>query len=228
MTSPSGDNHTISAIVPAYNEEETIGGVVRALVLSKLFSEVVVISDGSTDRTAEEARSAGATTVHELPRRGGKGAAMQHGITHTDSPLIFFCDADLLGLNKKHIQDVLDPVLSGERVMNVALRDRGKLFMRLAAYLPLIGGERALYRHVIEGIPDRYLRGFMVESALNYYCRINKLPYGSVPLFGLKIRHKYQKVGWVRGVGQYFKMAWEIAKAMFTVRAAHWTGRFHV
>lgn len=218
----------IAAIVPAYNEESTVSDVVRALVTSKFFSEVVVISDGSTDRTADEARKAGATTVHELPRRGGKGAAMQHGITHTDSAIVFFCDADLLGLNKKHIQDVLDPVLRGTRVMNVALRDRGKIFMRLAAYLPLIGGERALYRHVIEAIPDRYLRGFMVESALNYYCRVNKFSYGSVPLFGLKIRHKYEKVGWLRGVGQYFKMAWEINKAMLTVRVAHWTGRFHV
>lgn len=218
----------IAAIVPAYNEEKTIGGVVRALVSSKTFSEVVVISDGSTDRTAEEARKAGATLVHELPRRSGKGAAMQHGITHTDSPLIFFCDADLLGLNKKHIADVLAPVLRGDRVMNVGIRDRGRLMMKISAHLPLIGGERALYRHILEGIPDRYLRGFMVESALNYYCRINKLKYGTAPLYGLHIRHKYDKVGWVRGIGQYFKMAFQIVKAILTVRIAHWTGRFHV
>lgn len=218
----------IAAIVPAYNEEETIGGVVGALVQSKLFFEIVVISDGSTDQTASRAREAGATLVHELPRRGGKGKAMQHGITHTDSPIIFFCDADLLGLNTTHLVAVLAPVLAGERVMNVGIRDRGNLMMKISAHLPLIGGERALYRHIIEGIPDRYLRGFMVESALNYFCRINRLSYGTSPMPGLKIKHKYQKVGWARGIGQYFSMAWQITTAIVTVRVAHFTGRFHV
>lgn len=218
----------IAAIVPAYNEEKTIGGVVHALVASNLFSEIVVISDGSTDKTADEARKNGATLVHELPKRGGKGKAMQHGITHTDSPVIFFSDADLIGLNTKHIKAVIEPVLRGDCVMNIGLRDRGRLMMKISAHLPLIGGERALYRHVLEGIPDRYLRGFMVESALNYYCRINKLKYGTAPLYGLHIRHKYDKVGWVRGIGQYFKMAFQIVKAILTVRIAHWTGRFHV
>lgn len=218
----------IAAIVPAYNEEKTIGGVVRALAVSKLFSEIVVISDGSTDTTADEARANGATLVHELPKRGGKGKAMQHGITHTDSPIIFFSDADLIGLNTDHLKAVIEPVLRGDCVMNVGLRDRGRLMMKISAHLPLIGGERALYRHVLEGIPDQYLRGFMVESALNYYCRINNLKYGTAPLYGLHIRHKYDKVGWVRGVGQYFKMAFQIVKAILTVRIAHWTGRFHV
>lgn len=218
----------IAAIVPAYNEEETIGDVVRALVSSGVFDEVIVISDGSTDGTAAEARAAGATMVHEFPKRGGKGAAMLHGVTHTDAPIIFFSDADLLGLNAEHIKAVLASVLSGKNLMNVGLRDRGKLFMRFSAHLPLIGGERALYRHVLEGIPDRYLRGFMVESALNYFCRINKLAYGTTPLYGLHIRHKYQKVGLLKGVFQYFHMGWQISKAMLTVRLAHWTGRFHV
>ena len=218
----------IAAIVPAFNEEETIGGVVRALASSGLFSEVVVISDGSTDRTAKEAKAAGATMVHELPRRGGKGKAMQHGITHTDSSIVFFCDADLFGLTTPHLEAILAPVMRGERVMNIGIRDRGALMMKISPHLPLIGGERALYRHIIEAIPDKYLRGFMVESALNYYCRINKLPYGTSPMPGLKIRHKYQKVGCLRGIWQYFKMSWQSTKAILTVRLAHLTGRFHV
>lgn len=218
----------IAAIVPAYNEAETIGAVVRALVSSGLFSEVVVISDGSTDKTAARAREAGATLVHELPRRGGKGKAMQHGVTHTDSPIIFFSDADLYGLNTTHIHAVLDPVLRGDRVMNVGLRDRGRLMMKISAHLPLIGGERALYRHIIEAIPDRYLRGFMVESALNYFCRVNRFTYGSTPLYGLKIRHKYQKVGLVRGALQYLHMWYQIVRAILTVRLAHLAGKFHV
>jgi len=99
-----------AAIIPAYNEEETIRDVVAAVVASPLVDQVIVISDGSTDRTAEIARGAGAHLVHELPRRGGKGAAMLHGITHTDAPIIAFFDADLKGLNPDHVERLMLPV----------------------------------------------------------------------------------------------------------------------
>jgi len=216
----------VAAIVPAYNEEETIGPVVKALVGSGFFNEVIVISDGSTDKTAAYAREAGATLVHELPRRGGKAAAMQHGITHTDAPIIFFADADLYGFNKDHIKKILDPVVQGKKVMNVGIRDRGAFFMGLSKHLPLIGGERAIIRKVIEDIPQKYLQGFMVEAAMNYYCRSRKLPYGSVPCNGLHIRHKYQKVGVGKAMGQYFRMSWQVLHAMIAVRWAHLLGKF--
>lgn len=216
----------IAAIVPAYNEEETVGNVVQALRGSGFFSEVIVISDGSDDKTAERARQAGATLVHELPRRGGKAAAMQHGITHTDAPIIFFADADLYGFSREHINRILDPVLAGKKVMNVGIRDRGAFFMRLGKRLPLIGGERAIIRKVLEDIPQKYLQGFMVEAAMNYYCRSRRLPYGSVLCPGLHIRHKYQKVGMVRGLGQYFRMTLQVFHAMIAVRLAYLVGKF--
>lgn len=223
MTSRS---HSVAAIVPAFNEQETVGGVVRVLVSSKLFGEVIVVSDGSTDGTAARAREAGASLVHELPFRHGKGAAMAHGVTHTDAPVLFFADADLYGLSKKNLEAVLGPVLDGKKVMNVGIRDRGPFFMKLSAHLPLIGGERALVRKVFEDIPDAYKRGFMVESALNFFCRSRRLRYGSVPCLGLTIRRKTQKVGMLRGALQYLHMWWQIIKAMTTVRLAYVSGKF--
>lgn len=214
-----------TAIIPAYNEEPTIAGVVRALRESPLVGEIVVVCDGSTDRSAERAREAGAT-VYELPKNAGKGAAMLHGLAHTDAPIIVFLDADLVGLNADHVERLLLPVLSGSRVMNVGIRDRGPLVSRLAARLPLIGGERAMLRQVAEGVPPEYLQGFMVESALNYYCRSRKLPYGSVFLPGLGIRRKYEKVGWRRGVLEYAGMAWQIVAAMAPVRVGRILNRF--
>lgn len=216
----------IAAIVPAFNEQETVGGVVRVLVSSKLFDEVIVVSDGSTDETAARAREAGATMVHELPFRHGKGAAMAHGVTHTDAPVLFFADADLYGLSKKNIEAVIKPVLDGKRAMNVGMRDRGNFFMKLSAHLPLIGGERALARKVFEDIPDDFKRGFMVESALNYYCRSRHLPYGTAPMPGVTIKRKMDKVGFVRGAGQYLHMWWQIIKAMTAVRLAYVSGKF--
>lgn len=215
----------VAAIVPALNEEQTIGSVVETLVASPRVDEVIVVSDGSTDGTAEVARSAGARVV-ELPKRGGKGAAMLHGVAQTDAPILLFADADLKGFTTDHVERLLAPVISGGRIMNVGLRDRGPFIGRFARFLPLIGGERAMKRSIIEQIPPEYLSGFMVESALNYYCRSRGLSYGSVPLAGLSIRRKYEKVGWAEGLRQYWKMSKQVATAMIRVRVAKLRGKF--
>ncbi len=83
-----------------------------------------------------------------------------------------------------------------------------------------------MLRRVVEGIPPEYLQGFMIESALNYYCRSRKLSYGTVFLPGLGIRRKYEKVGWKRGVVEYVKMGWQIAAAMTVVRVGRLLKRF--
>lgn len=64
-------------VVPLYNEESVIGGVIEGLLPS--FPNVVCIDDGSTDRSAEVARRAGAHLV-EHPINLGQGAALQTGI----------------------------------------------------------------------------------------------------------------------------------------------------
>lgn len=213
----------VAAVVPAYNEEQTIGEIVGVLKASPLIDYVVVISDGSTDKTADIARLAGADLVHEFPWRHGKGAALQHGVTHTDAPVIAFFDADLVGLTVEHVRLVVEPVLAGTRDMNVGLRDRGPFWTWLAWFMPLIGGERALDRTIIEHIPDQYLRGWKIESALNYYCKANHLPYGKVIMPGITIRRKMDKVGFWLGLREYIHMFSQVAQAMIEVRLAHAT-----
>lgn len=223
---PYGRRPRVAAIIPAYNEEPTIAGVVAVAVESPLIDEVIVVSDGSSDRTAEMAREAGATIVRELPVTSGKGAAMLHGVTNTDAPILVFLDADLIGLRLDHLERLILPVLSGAKTMNVLLRDRGPIITRLMRHLPLIGGERALPRFVIEKIPPEYVQGFMVEAALNYYCRSHRLRYGSVAAPGLKIRHKYEKVGMKAAMWQYIHMSYQGIWAMIAVRLARLFGRF--
>jgi len=214
------DKLTAAAVVPAYNEEKTIGEVVRTLIASGLFEDVIVVSDGSTDGTAREAHRAGATLVPQFPVKHGKGAAMGHGVAHTDAPVVCFFDADLKGLTAEHARQVLEPVITGRRYMNVGLRDRGPFWTRVAMFLPLVGGERAIRREIFDLIPDKYLEGFKVESALNYFCRINRLPYGFTVLPGLTIVRKMQKVGIWRGFRQYVRMWKQVFWAMLQVRLA--------
>lgn len=216
---------TVCAIIPAYNEEATITHVIHPLVSSELIDEVFVVSDGSTDHTARVAEDAGAR-VHQLSRNRGKGEAMQYAVAHTQSEVLVFLDADLIGLTSDHIERLVLPVVNGARAMNVGIRDRGPVFTRLSHHLPLISGERALRREVFEGVPGEYLHGFMVETSLNYFCRVHHLSYGTVDLPGLTIRRKYQKVSWPRAVVQYIGMSGEVVQAMLAVRLAKLFGRF--
>ncbi|MBI4592112.1 glycosyltransferase [Candidatus Uhrbacteria bacterium] len=215
----------VAAIIPAWNEEETITQVVSTVARSSWIQEVIVISDGSTDATAHRARAAGAT-VYEMPTNIGKGEAMWFGLQKTNATVLVFLDADLRGLTSDHLEQLVHPVVSGSRAMNVGLRDRGRLLTSLSRHLPLISGERALWRLVMEQIHPTYLRGFMVEVALNYFCRSHRLSYGAVELVGLSIRRKYEKVGWPRAVLQYAQMAFQVAKAIVIVRVAHLRGKF--
>lgn len=218
-------NHRVCAIIPAYNEEQTVAPVVEVVRASELIDEVIVVSDGSTDQTAVNARAAGAT-VYERTRQQGKGQALLYAATKTNADILVFFDADLKGFNTDHVERLVLPVLSGARMMNIGLRDRGGFMRKLAYHLPLISGERALRRSIFEKIPPEFLQGFMVETTLNYFCRMHGLAYGAVLLPGLSIRTKYEKVGIFRGVLQYTRMTFEILQAHLAIRIAKLLGKF--
>ncbi len=80
-------------IIPALNEEGSVGSVLRA-VPAGLFSEVIVVDNGSSDRTADVARGAGAQVVPE-PRRGyGQACQAGLGAVGGDIEAVAFIDAD--------------------------------------------------------------------------------------------------------------------------------------
>lgn len=218
-------NAKIAAIVPAYNEEKTIANVVRPLVASGLFSDVIVVSDGSSDLTAKEAGGAGAA-VYELPRNRGKGQALSHGAAMTDAQILFFCDADLYGFKKENMEALLAPVLKGEAAMSVGIRDRGRFWSWVSMHTPLIGGERAMLRGVFEHIPDNLVKGFMVEMALNAHCSRHGLAVARVMMPGVTIRRKMQKVGFWAGLLGYIKMFYQVGKAAVLVRLGWLLKRF--
>jgi cellulose synthase/poly-beta-1,6-N-acetylglucosamine synthase-like glycosyltransferase len=93
---PYGELPTVSLIVAAYDEEEVIERKVanaRALDYPPSRLEVIVASDGSSDRTADLARSAGADLVLEL-RRGGKVAALNQAARRASGAILAFSDAN--------------------------------------------------------------------------------------------------------------------------------------
>ena len=69
---------TVAAIVPAYNEADTIGDILQVLLRCPDIDELIVVNDGSSDDTADIAASLGVRVVNLYPNRG-KGGAMKAG-----------------------------------------------------------------------------------------------------------------------------------------------------
>ena len=114
---------TVSVVIPARNEEATVGTIVtiirRHLVEQvPLVDEVLVVDSRSADRTAAVAAAAGARVVaqddvlHTLPRREGKGEALWKGLASSLGELVVFVDADLRGFTPDFVTGLLAPLLT--------------------------------------------------------------------------------------------------------------------
>jgi glycosyltransferase involved in cell wall biosynthesis len=88
---------TVSVIIPAFNEERIIGKVIKktieVLELHQLDFEVIVVDDGSQDKTGETASQAGATVLKH-PYNIGNGAAIKRGIHHSTGEIVVMMDGD--------------------------------------------------------------------------------------------------------------------------------------
>lgn len=105
------DNRKIAVILPAYNEEVSIGSVV---LLSRRYADkVIVVDDGSSDRTAEVAAIAGAEVIVHSPNMG-KGMAFKTGFAAVeDADVIVTMDSDGQH-NPADIPKLVAPILKGE------------------------------------------------------------------------------------------------------------------
>lgn len=210
-----------AAIVPALNEAQTIGKVIETLVKAECFDEIIVVSDGSTDRTAVIAHDLGVKVI-EHPKPRGKAGAMISGVKATKADAIFFCDADLRGLRVAHLQKLVKAFDSHDFGMVVALRDRGWFLTSISHFLPLISGERLLKRKIFEQTPAACKQGYQIELGLNATARHLGFGIGTVVFKGVSIRKKFQKVGMWRGTYQYVRMIGQLCRAFFSIHFLLW------
>jgi glycosyltransferase involved in cell wall biosynthesis len=96
MTSATGSSPTtveVTILLPAYNEEESIGSTIREIRQLYPDYEILVIDDGSTDKTRDEAVKAGANVMRH-PHNIGNGAAIKTGLRYASGEWILMMDAD--------------------------------------------------------------------------------------------------------------------------------------
>ncbi|MCR4428874.1 MAG: glycosyltransferase family 2 protein [Caldiserica bacterium] len=206
-----------TALIPALNEGKTVGAVVKSCLESGLIDEVIVISDGSTDSTAEVARESGAHKVIELPQNKGKDYALNAGALASQSDYLVLLDADLMGLKPEHIRQLIQPILKGEAEATLGLFKKGSLPTDLAqAVTPFLSGQRVLPRWAWEeGVAPQVGVGFGLEVVLERFLKSKGIKVEKVYLPGLSHRMKEQKMGFGKGFLSRMKMYFQIFKALF-------------
>lgn len=118
---------TISVVIPTLNEEATVANVIKVLKESlmdknSLVDEFIVIDSGSTDRTKEEAESAGAKFVYSkdlLKRYGeikGKGENLWKSLYCTKGDIICWVDADIKNIHPRFVYGLVGPLLTNKKI----------------------------------------------------------------------------------------------------------------
>lgn len=191
----------IVTVIPAYNVEATIGSIV--IEAKKYVDKVVVVDDGSRDKTAEIARLAGAEVLLHV-RNQGKGVALKTGLTFArklDPNVIVCIDADFQH-NPEDIPTLIAPILNGDADMTIASRFIDKKhknsipkYRRLGQKILTIGtniclkqkitdsqnGFRAFTPETIDKLAFTQ-RGFSIESEMIHNAVDNNIRITEVPL----------------------------------------------
>lgn len=175
-------NKVVTAIVPAYNEENRIKNTVLALKDIEYIQHIYVINDGSTDKTYDMAGSVGdINVVNQYPNRG-KGEALSKGLQLAlkDSDIIVFVDADLEE-SARDVEKLIIPILEDRADVTIAkfppARRKGgfgfvKKLAKEGVYIntgkkmdTVLSGQRAFKSEVLEQINGKY-KGYGVELGM--------------------------------------------------------------
>ncbi|TWP49250.1 glucosyl-3-phosphoglycerate synthase [Lentzea tibetensis] len=184
---------TVSVVLPALNEEATVGDVVSVVkpFVGSLVDELVVMDSGSVDETVVRARAAGARVVLRtdvlpwLEPLPGKGEVLWRSLAATSGDLIVFLDSDLVDPDPAFVPALLGPLLTGDvhlvkgfyrrplrlessgggRVTELVARPLlNTLRPELSGVVQPLGGEYAATRSFLESVP--FAAGYGVEIGL--------------------------------------------------------------
>lgn len=166
------------ALIAAYNEEKTITPVLKTLQQVPEINNIIVVDDGSTDKTTEVIKSLKSPKIIllKMPKNSGKSQAIVYGLKKVTTQNVFLCDADLVKLTPKICSSIITPALQNKYDMSIGVRNIGVTNPSFSIYFPSISGERCLKTDVLKlCTKSKYFYNYGMETVINYYCIINKL-----------------------------------------------------
>ncbi len=202
----------VSAIIPAYNEEENIKEVLETVSRTEL-DEIIVVDDGSEDGTSRIVKSFEDINLLVLEDNRGKTEAIKAGVKRSKNDVFMFLDADLINLRESHVGNMIEKFFSKkEESMVLGVFKDGRTFTDFAMTLhPKLTGQRVLSRDLWDRTIEKDFDGYAIEMALNQTCREIDVSIEKVELKGVTQHMKEEKRGLGKGFLDKSKMYMEIA-----------------
>ncbi|MDD5731788.1 MAG: glycosyltransferase family 2 protein [Patescibacteria group bacterium] len=203
----------ISCVIPAYNEEKTIFGIVEVVKGIGLFDEIIVISDGSTDMTPYILKRIGGIDFIDLEQNVGKGGAVWQGLQKATGEVIVMLDADLIGVSREHLEKIITPLKNeGVHVCVGVIQHEKRAWMSFIQKAGSnLSGQQAFFKYLIEDANIKDSR-FGLEIALKNHFKKKKARVKKVFLPGVSHLMKEQKMGLEQGLKHRGKMYREVGK----------------
>lgn len=132
----------LSIIIPVYNEESTIEKLLNKVRSVKIFDvekEIIVVNDGSTDKTADILKKQKDLKIIHHKKNQGKGAAFKTGVKHSTGDIIIVQDADL-EYDLEDIKLCVEPILKNQAKIVYGSRELNKKNRAHSGFLFFLGG----------------------------------------------------------------------------------------
>lgn len=207
---------TVSVVIAAYNEDRTIGSVVNAFISWGKAREIIVVSDGSTDQTNEVVRQFGdAVRLITLKHNMGKGHALALGVQASTADILFFADADVVGLTSKNIDQLVSPILKNDADMVIGLHN----FWRFGKFRPYnsLSGQRVLWKkRILPYVVAMHKARGGVEFIINYIHRRDRVI--QINQSNVSTLRKIDKWPFTFAIWSYIRQFMDFIKAMFVIK----------
>jgi glycosyltransferase involved in cell wall biosynthesis len=220
----------VSFLIPAFNEEATIGEVLSRIGELELDAQVIVVDDGSSDNTAAIAEAAGAIVVRQA--NAGKGAAIRTAIARADGDIAVIQDADM-EYDPREVPELIEPIVLGWADVVFGSRLRGGKPQRAHLFWHLMGnrflslltnvlynttlsdmetGYKAFRLEVLRSL-DLHENGFGLEPEITAKVCKRKLKIYELPVsyYG-RTREEGKKITWRDGV----RAIWVLLRVRFS------------
>lgn len=192
----------VSLIIPAYNEEKTIGKVINVAKKVKLLDEIIIVDDCSADSTKSIAKKYNAKVISHKTNLG-KGSAISTGIKKAKGDILVFIDADIVNISPRKITALLHPILNDEadftkatfrrkrgRVTELVVKPLLKVILPMLDFSQPLSGQFAAKKEFLEKIRINPKWGVDIQLLLEAFkskLRIKEVDIG-------KLVHKKQPV----------------------------------